>query len=376
MMLDRHRQRPGRWTLSLTVLICICGPASAQPPEVKTLYLESLNLWSHGADEAAVDALERMRDRVGLPGALLDLDADLGARHPQALIPVLALFDALHLRDIRRVMARDLRATAAASEVRDRLRRLAEIFLRQSRAASGNDPTSAAEAAEEVVSRLWTSVAWSLSEIDVETARQWFDRAHDLDPDNLAASMSIAAIDEKLGDYLLASRHLRKILHKQPRVHEARLRLALSELRSGSHAQADELLAEVAAGDGPQWLRVLAYQERAQALLDRDDRHGALEIVREGRRAAPEDEGLLVLQLWLLGNRSAESVELLAELGERSAGNRTSAKPTAREELSPRARYNLWPYELEVTLRQWRADVDERRELLASALASKGGPDG
>lgn len=97
----------------------------------------------------------------------------------------------------------------------------------------------------------------------VETAAERFERASLLAPDDPAARYWAGVASERIGDLRTAHRHFARLLRVRPDDTEARLRLGVVLQRLGRDKAARQGLRSVATGDGPDWLRILAYHRLA-----------------------------------------------------------------------------------------------------------------
>ena len=328
------------------------------------LFRDALVAWSEGSGTEAVDMLIELWWLSGeeLPGALIE--RQLRSIPVETLIPVLGLFEALHTSEVGRAIEdSDPEWLTVATAVRSALARQEKMFLErvkhEGNADLGLDPQQAAR----IASRMRTSLALTLLGAgDVEMASRQLDRALQLDPRSAGALLGSAAIEEKMSRYRPAAGFLQRLLAIEPEHGEARLRLALARLRIGRRSEAAELLDAASRETSPAWVRVVAFQELAQARAAEGDLEAASSVARRGSAAFPDDEALALLLLWLLGDRSEESAVLLEALTER----RDDTVETI--EITPRVIYNLWPADTRDAVAGWRRDVDSRLPLLARAL--------
>jgi hypothetical protein len=179
-----------------------------------------------------------------------------------------------------------------------------------------------------------------------------------LDETNAEARLGAAAGREKAEDYrgvvaLLAPLANAGIETGAAVADEARLRLALNQIRIGNRVPGVEALQDLAARSDIRWISVLAFQELARL---RAEPGGGATILRQGLARWPGERGMLVqLAHCLEGDDTPAAIlELLRPL--------LADSPS---EPSPRARYNSWP--------QPGATEPQGLEELSLWLAAEGG---
>ena len=162
--------------------------------------------------------------------------------------------------------------------------------------------------------------------------------ALEIDEDLLPARYLQAWVGEKVREPLDVIRPWRELTEDHPDQSEFRLRFALNASAAARHGTAIEELERVARGDGSAWIRVLAYQEWVQLLLEesRDETEGrvlARSILDEARDQLPLWPSLDLLASYLdLGSKHSDALRL---------AERVEAHVWPEGELSPRLRYEL-----------------------------------
>lgn len=265
---------------------------------------------------------------------------------PRALVSIALLHAEVHALQI------EDRRVQEAAETRQFLEPLLGEMARLGR-------TETAEV-HQALARLWTRVALSLRDAGhFDDALGAFHQALALEPEDRYVLLTVAAVDEKRGRYRDAGYALERLLEHDPEHPEARLRLALVAARQGRDEAALDRLAALSR-DAPDWIRAIAYQERVQLLVSRNDEAAARTLVREARGLFPDNPRLAVLELFLADDRSA----LLDELATASQGPRT--------EPTPRALYNRWPAGEDELRRAVERDAEAFAPFLAAALRTEG----
>jgi hypothetical protein len=327
-------------------------------------YHQALADLAAGRADAARDAvakLERqlLRDRQASREDLESFESDalapIARANPEALVPVLRLYELLYLGDC------DERAFDLATHAREMFFAVAEVYLKLSRA----------DGARRLTARLLTILAGAMEGRCGAggAAERAFRRAMALDPKYETPRLCLAVLAERHGAYRAEISLLEPVVRDHPDQGEARLRLALALQRSGDGRGARRQLEELvrlppgAAG----WALPVAYQELAKLLLAGDEAAAAEVLLREalGRFPADEKLGLLLsLVLEAAGKREAarEAVEAIEAI---------DAAPA----MEPRHRYTQLPGELlRRDAEEEPAWVGERLAGLASALdASRAG---
>ncbi len=186
---------------------------------------------------------------------------------------------------------------------------------------------------------------------EILEARDLLEEVIDLAPESLAARYMAAALAERTGDYEIAVRELNRLARRLPDDREVALRLAVNRLRTGDTRAGRTGLQTVARGGGPDWVRVLAYQEWVRLVAS--SRGGAeLELLEEARSAFPHDPQL-----------SLQAAAALLRSGEWSSAERVAAAGTGDPwETSPRSLYDL-PRRDEIDAERVEFDAEVRAGL-------------
>jgi tetratricopeptide (TPR) repeat protein len=197
------------------------------------------------------------------------------------------------------------------------------------------------------------------------TSERLFRRALELDPNNAAALMAMAANMERVGQYERAVVYLKTLLEARPEDAEGRLRLAINLQRVGSQEKASELLNACTSEGNPDWVRAVAYQQIAAALLGAGSYEQADRLLGKALAILPGDEGLTMQLVYTLDrlHRPVDARALAKEVGARAG----------KVDTSPRFRYADRPLDdlirVEETL---SASTPAAREALAAALGEAG----
>ncbi len=276
-----------------------------------------------------------------LQQGLLAFAQELAARAPEALPPLIRLHDGLY-QDYRR-----RRVFSLASFNRLMVESLAELY-----AANGGAGDLAAAAL--------VSLGGYLQEANLPaSSSRLLRRALALDPGSRAARLALASLHERLGDPRGAVDQLGPALAAAPGDAEAKLRLAINLGRGGGdRRQSATLLEEVAAGDGPAWVRAVAHQELARRDLTAGDAAAAARRLEAAVQELPDDRGLHLL-LALAYDRLRQPREALDTLTRVGSGGGES----------PRKRYDDWPEEaIGIARSRLESGAAERRPELVRAL--------
>ena len=190
-------------------------------------------------------------------------------------------------------------------------------------------------------------------------AREVFERAVDHSPDNVAARYRAGFLAEKLGLYRRAHRQFDWLVERRPVDHEVRLRRALIAARLGPAEAGVEDLEELTVSGGERWIRSLAFQELARSLAA-EDPAAAIEVLRRGHAALPEEQEIEIQLAYRLGPGSDEGRQLLRDIVGREAG---------RADASSRGRYEEGrKKELRAEQERFTAELVPRRGRLVEAL--------
>ena len=317
-------------TCALLLALAVAVPAHAafrEQAKLEAAYRRALGAWAAGQDEDALAQLQRL-DQEGEPGRLerakLAVGRAVGRRTPAALLAAAALEERAYLvyASRRPTMAAEARRTAAA---------LVELHASLDRAPAARtaDAAMLASLAGNAAARSQQSAAEEL-----------YTRVLALVPRQPAAVLGLAAIHELHARYADAVELLAPVVAEHPEAREARLRLAVNELRLGRRERAEADL-RVLANGGVDWVRSLAAQELARLLSARGDLAGAATVLDAAAAVLPCDPSLPV-QAALVAERAGSATPLdLSTLG---------ACGEAAE--SARARYTHAPSSELVPLRQ------------------------
>ena len=170
-----------------------------------------------------------------------------------------------------------------------------------------------------------------------------------------------AFLSEKYAVSSEAARYGQRLLDLHLDDVEVRLRLGVNWLRLGRRAKGEALLWDVAEGQAPPWMGLVAFEELAQLHAERPGR--ARDILQQGLERYPDAASLHVLmgfhkaQAWQDAGRHLRAVD-----------NGWQGAPN----LAPRARYDL-PREggFETVWRRLEAAVEARRPALRKALLAQ-----
>jgi len=334
-------------TCALLLALAAAVPAGAafrEQSKLEAAYRRALGAWAAGQDEDALAQLQRL-DQDGEVGRLerakLAVGKAFGRRNPAALLAAAALEERAYLvyASRRPTMAAEARHTAAA---------LVELHASLDRAPAARTADAA----------MLASLAGSAAAGSQQSAAEdLYNRVLALVPRQPAALLGLAAIHELHAQYAEAAELLAPLVVEHPDAREARLRLAVNELRLGRRERAETNLRKLA-GDGVDWVRSLAAQELAKVLAARGDFAGAGATIDAAAAVLPCDPSLPV-QAALVAERAGGATPLdLSTLG---------ACGEAAE--SARARYTHAPSSELVPLRRdIAAGEREWRQALAGVL--------
>lgn len=191
-------------------------------------------------------------------------------------------------------------------------------------------------------------------------ASRLYVRALELDPDHGPALLGLAALNEKRGEYVVATGHLRRLVAAGGEGLEPRLRLAVNLSRVGPSDEAKDALSRLVAEADEEWILSIAYQELARLLLREGSPLDARELLAQAVAELPCDP-VLPIQLAYAGDRAgrAGDLDLVTAL----------ASCPHRDEPPPRARYTHPPKPVFDQLRQQLVEaVAQRLPTLAEAL--------
>jgi tetratricopeptide (TPR) repeat protein len=343
--------------LILLLLLMAARPCRAGRQDRRQRYLAAVRLSLSDEPLQAIEELTEIHARDWQIAEIRRNANWLAEADPEVLVPLIALEVNLHTHAIGLHSDDHI-----ASKLIGRSEIIIELLVKL-----GSDYLERADHVEAapIVSRLLTCTAIHYRDHryrhreKLENALSLLELALKVNPENTVARHIQGCIEEKRGRYGRAARSFQRLLELIPKNQEVRLRLALCLLRDGRVEPAEALLGEVARGDGPAWVRSLAWQELAQLQTARGDRQEALAVVRRGIAQLGEDRWLQLLLLFLLDDRSTESSTLLARL---------SDGRDRRWQASPRVRYGEPPAEFTLMLEQLRQDIMDRLPRLEQAL--------
>ena len=206
--------------------------------------------------------------------------------------------------------------------------------------------SEAARVLSSLGSHLLHGGAWS-------RARRIFDHALELDADDPAALLGSATIFEKRGFFDQALPLFERLVEARPEHTESALRLALNHRRIGDTEAAQSALDRLTRPRVEDWVALLAHQELARLMIDKDQPSRAARVLRRGLERWPEHPTLSIMLAYVLDVQGElkTSRELLEGLGESA-------------DLHPageRHRYNDWS----------RGVVSESRRALAETAEAR-----
>jgi tetratricopeptide (TPR) repeat protein len=301
---------------------------------------------------------------------------DLAKRDPEALVPLLMLFERLYHEALGR------RAYLLSTHDGEVVLALTALYVKQSpvpAAGSPAPPGAPVSASRSLAAGFLVGLARGRLEGGVNSfCRRALERALTYDEGNEAALLALAVDAGRRGNPREAAELLERLLRHHPESLEGRLRLALAETRLGHADRARHRLGEIVAtppasptngNPGDPWLLSLAYQELARLERSGGEPGAAAQILEAGLTRLPGDGELLL-----------ERAALLDRRGEHGRARETLEAVQAQTEggSTPRHRYNLPP---EAAFdRAWNAleaGAAERRRAFGAAVAehaAKGQP--
>ncbi|HVF61995.1 MAG TPA: hypothetical protein VNJ70_19480 [Thermoanaerobaculia bacterium] len=350
------------------------APAAARPARrnryiaaavVRTAFREALGRLAAGETAAARAALRDLEvaelggagpaDPEALAKVELGVAVDLAAAQPEALVPVLLLYQQLNREHLE---AKRFLPTTHTAEMT-----FALAGLYADRGGPGARPLAA---------RLL--VALALADLDRPLggfALRALREALALRPDDEVALLALAVEAERRALYREAVERLERLRRLRPADAEVRLRLAVNLARVGNEREGLRILEELtrassaaATGDtGAEWPVAVAFHELARLRLADEKPADAERIARAGLARFPRDEKLvLLLALALdLQGRGADARQELAAL-----------TPDGDGAASPRHRYARLPEgALARARRELERSAAERLPSLAAALGGR-----
>lgn len=326
--------------------------------EVRHGYPRVLGLWAAGDNEAALESLAELEERLVGPeykpddidklwraklGVLRDM---LGVVGPDVVVPIMMLHHDAYLS------YRDSEEPVLAAHSRVMAEELANFYAHRK-----DDP-----AARGVAGSLLTSLggylqhgwAWHHS-------AELFAQATEMWTESDAAHLGLGALYERRAEYTEATEQFREALAINPENLEAQLRLGVCLRRAGDLAGARRTFEPLLASGAPVWVELVAIEELAEIRASQGDSPEAL--LREAIARYPRNSRLRVqLAHWLDKNgRGPEGDGLLEE----------ALLAFEPEPESPRYHYSRWPAErLEAIRLTLREAVARLQPLLADGVES------
>jgi len=278
--------------------------------EIVDRYREVLGQLAKGETEHAHLALQALERQTSLSSAgtgLQRLEDSQNrvlralSQQPPCLFPVMLL----HAQSARRY--RQLEWSILAGHALRMVQSLADVYVEQA------NHTVARRDAADLLAEL---AAGEGRNGNLATAILLDDAALALDPKNTRALFCMASLRERQGHYRAASDLLEQLLVLEPDHAEARLRMGLNFVRQSRTKRARAQLNSLTMGGVEPWIALLAYQELARLELDRNRPAQALEILRSGLDAWPDDFTLNLQYAFALDTlqRPAEAFEILRDL--------------------------------------------------------------
>ena len=354
---------------------------------IEGAYLETLAAWARGS-RTAVSELSDLQQRLASHAAGFEISRETFARLPSKPVHVASTAAALHkrlpgrdcLRQIQRhvherladddpesllalayfyqllyaeQMGGVLRPWLAESN-KERVFRLTELYLEKGKA----------QAARRNAVAMLIDMADALgavgSYVTGVESRDTFLRALRLDPGNSVAMYWLAYLEERFGDYDQAVKYLERLASKLEGDAEVLLRLAVNRARTGRAGTAARRLEEVARGDGPEWTRIVAYQQLGQQLAEKDTERAA-RWLREAVDRFP-DNHRLQLQLSYLRHAEWQRSSALAHAVEAAWDGDPGGSPRLRYTAARRD-------EIDLELERLRLEVGHRLPAMAQGLS-------
>ena len=209
------------------------------------------------------------------------------------------------------------------------------------------------------LSTAMADAVFSSSFFDTGTeAREVYLQILELDAEHAVARYQVAFLEEMLGRYGKAIHHLQTLTDLDPGDTEVALRLAVNQARSGQRSAA-ESLASIARGQGPDWIRILAYQELGR-LHGEDEPELAVAHLRAAVQDFPANQRLRLQLAYLLDpdwRASAVEVQGVEASWDGDVG------------MTPRLQYCVPRRDaLDRELERLRQEVERRQPILQRAL--------
>ncbi len=362
--MNRRMLRPQALISRVLALLLLLVAGSGRA-DVAHEYSEVLRRWLATTDEdTAIDELGiahmRHPQACGIRLAKnpwLSHARYLARSNPQILVPIIDLHTSLCLYELdQRQRSERQIFECLLSESESVLSALTDTYLER---VQREQPEQLQEA-RRIVAGSWARIGNAYrSEGYLEAAATYFSRATQIDSSCVEALHAHAAILEKQWSYREAVVAFDRVIELQPEHYEARLRRARCEARRHRTGRVIEQLARLADGDGPDWVRVLAFEEQILLYSEQGRNEQAQALARRALQQFPGHERLSLLLLHLLDERSEESHALLDHL------TRVDRPPTT---VTARVLYNEWPDDLNKLLASVLDEVEARAPLLAEAL--------
>ncbi len=288
-------------------------------------YRKAVALLAEGGDGEARQAVfeleagvlgHQKRDPLpSLRAAELAVARQLGADHPERVLPLAVLHEGLYK------LYRERRLFSLVGHTRSVLVALGELH-----AGLGGPPAQTAT--------IFSSLGGLLQEAYLpEGSRALFARALEHLEGQPAALLGLALAYEKQAQYGQAVDYLERLVAAQPQAREARLRLAVNLARLGERRRFAELLAELVTAGPDDWVTALAYERLARFHLETGAGDRAIELLEEAVERMPAGQSLrhLLAHAYDRRGRAHEALATLERIEARPGGG-----PSAR------LRYDSW----------------------------------
>ena len=312
-------------------------------------YREALVALGQGRHSAARSALLDLESSVltdstlqSLRTAQLLVAEQLAARDVESLIPLLVLHDDLYQ------IYRKRKLFSLGSNSRGLVELYAELYAER----------GGTQGSRIVAARALASLAGHLQQANLPAnSRRLYRRALEHDPQSLPALLGLATSYERYAEYPLAIETLEQLAVAHPDFGEGLLRLAINLDRLGVRPRARDLITRVIELDSPDWIRSLAYQRLARALVDTGELDQAALLLERSVGEIADQHGSIYLLAHIYDRRreAQRAWELLNGNEPSSNGNGTERK-----------RYDSWP---EASLATIRKKLSEAAEVRAPLIA-------
>ena len=333
----------GLLTGALTVCVALLGatPLLADDDSMAERYRAIVALWAEDPSAGASVALAELETDPDLRTDVLEkvierVDRALVRREPRASIALAHLHGQAYARVLRGWRPDPSRFQDPIEESAKVARKQMLKHVDRMRAPDLGGRDAAAQ--------LLAAMGFTLSDLPGghhHRASEVFSRALVENEELQIALHGRAFLSERRGEYGGAAVTLGRLLDVYPDDHEARLRLGVVEAQRGELASGLAALERVAAGDGPDWVRILAFQELAR-WNQRRDPDVARQWLAQGLESFPDDPRLRLQNALAGGHRWDEATDQVVSWVE-------DWQPADRP--SPRLRYDFGP-------------IDDRRVLM------------